>query len=89
MGSDRSRAWRAAFAIPFATILHASPAFAQQPNASDRETARSLMAEGREKRDAGDLPAALKAFVAADPYQQVANREECSCFIQVREDQVM
>jgi hypothetical protein len=71
MGSDRRRAWRAAFAIPFAAILFASPSFAQQPTASDRETARSLMAEGREKRDAGDLPAALKAFVAADTIMHV------------------
>ena len=58
MGSDRSRVMRAAFAMTLAGALVASvasPAFAQQPSASDRETARSLMAEGRDKRDAGDL----------------------------------
>lgn len=71
MGSDRSRAMRAAFAIGFAVAFVASPAFAQQATASDRETARSLMAEGRDKRDAGDLQGALKAFVAADTIMHV------------------
>jgi hypothetical protein len=75
MGSNRSRAYRAVFAIPVLAVLVSSQAFAQQPpaqpTASDRETARSLMAEGRDKRDAGDLHAALKAFVAADTIMHV------------------
>jgi hypothetical protein len=78
MGSDRSRATRAAFAMSFSIVLFASsPALGQpaqqpqQPTASDRETARALMAEGRDKRDAGDLAGALKAFVTADSIMHV------------------
>lgn len=75
MASERSRATRAAFAMSVVVALFASaPALAQQqqqPTASDRETARALMAEGREKRDAGDLAAALKAFSAADSIMHV------------------
>lgn len=67
-----SSAGRAAFAMSLAAGLFASsPARAQQPTASDRETARALMAEGREKRDAGDLAAALKAFTTADSIMHV------------------
>jgi hypothetical protein len=71
MGSERAH--RAAFAVPLAILLFASEAaFAQQqPSASDRETARALMAEGREKRDAGELAAALKAFQTADSIMHV------------------
>src|SRR5262249_49902102 len=72
MGSKRGRAHRAAFAVPLAVLLFASnAAFAQQPSASDRETARALMAEGRERRDAGDLAAALKSFQTADSIMHV------------------
>jgi hypothetical protein len=70
MVSDRSRASRAAFAMSMAVFFFACPALAQ-PTASDRETARALMAEGREKRDAGDLAGAMKAFVAADSIMHV------------------
>jgi hypothetical protein len=70
MGSRRSRA---AFAVPFAVLLFSSQSVLaqQQPSASDRETARALMSEGREKRDAGDLAAALKAFTTADSIMHV------------------
>lgn len=65
----------AALTIFCGTLFFASSlptrAFAQQLSASDRETARALMAEGREKRDAGDLPGALKAFNAADSIMHV------------------
>jgi hypothetical protein len=75
MGSSRSRAGRAAFAMSAAVVLFASSTvLAQQPappTASDRETARALMAEGREKREAGDLTAALKAFTTADSIMHV------------------
>jgi hypothetical protein len=36
-----------------------------EPSAADRETARGLMAEGRDKRDKGDAKGALEAFRAA------------------------
>jgi hypothetical protein len=49
----------------FVTTAHADP------SASDRETARRLMAEGRERRDARDLQTALQSFQAADAIMQV------------------
>jgi hypothetical protein len=42
-----------------------------QPNAADRETARSLMQEGRELRDKGHVQDALKRFKAADDIMHV------------------
>lgn len=73
MGSRGGRARRAARAVPLAVFLLASSAAhaQQQPSASDRETARALMAEGRDKRDAGDLGGALKAFTTADSIMHV------------------
>src|SRR5260370_39928772 len=41
------------------------------PTAADRETARSLMQEGRELREKGDLQGALKRFQAADGIMHV------------------
>lgn len=46
-------------AIAFPPPVHA------EPSAVEKETARTLMAEGRDKRDAGDHKGALKAFQAA------------------------
>ncbi|EYF08555.1 hypothetical protein [Chondromyces apiculatus] len=46
-------------------LLTAGDAQAAEPTASDRERARSLLLEGREKLDAGDAAAAVKAFEAA------------------------
>jgi hypothetical protein len=55
-----------ALAVPsFATTAHA------EPNAADRETARSLMAQAREQREKGDLAGALKNFQAADTIMRV------------------
>lgn len=56
-------------AIAFAMTL-STAAFAE-PTAADRETARSLMAQGREKREAGDHAGALKAFMGADAIMKV------------------
>lgn len=71
MGSDRRRGVHAA-AIALFVVATAGPAWGQaQPTAADRETARALMAEGREKREAGDLASALKAFTAADTIMRV------------------
>jgi hypothetical protein len=42
-----------------------------QPTAADKDAARALMAEGRADRDKGNLPAARKAFAAADAIMHV------------------
>ncbi|MBI2391241.1 MAG: hypothetical protein HYV09_16750 [Deltaproteobacteria bacterium] len=47
-----------------AAVVAPPPAHAE-PSALEKETARTLMAEGRDKRDAGDHKGALKAFQAA------------------------
>jgi len=44
---------------------------AAEPTSADKETARSLMTEGRADRDKGDLKGALKAFAAADSIMHV------------------
>jgi hypothetical protein len=51
-------------------MLSATAAQAE-PNAEDRETARSLMQEGRDSRDRGDLQGALRRFKAADGIMHV------------------
>jgi hypothetical protein len=48
-----------------------APAFAGEPSAADKETARGLMTEGRADRDKGDLKGALKAFAGADAIMKV------------------
>lgn len=60
-----SRVRHAALMASLSFVL-ASSAFAADPTAADKETARALMATGRSKRDAGDLKGALQAFQAAD-----------------------
>jgi hypothetical protein len=57
-------------ALTAAGFFAGSPAHAD-PSASDRETARSMMAEGRELRDKGDLKAALQRFKTADSLMHV------------------
>lgn len=55
-----------------AAVLAASSfAMAAEPSAADKETARSLMTEGRTDRDKGDLKGALKAFQGADAIMHV------------------
>lgn len=53
------------------TCLVVSAAAVAEPSAAQKETARGLMAEGRELRDAGDLRGALKRFSAADSMMRV------------------
>jgi hypothetical protein len=57
--------------LAFALALAPLTALAAEPTAADRETARALMAEGRQKRDANELKAALKAFRGADALMHV------------------
>ncbi|HEX7600900.1 MAG TPA: hypothetical protein VF316_04815 [Polyangiaceae bacterium] len=64
-----SRLFRSA--IVAAMVCTAGTAFAAEPSPADKETARALMTEGRQKRDASDLQAALKAFRGADSIMHV------------------
>lgn len=59
-----SRSWLAG-ALTLCLCLATALAVAQ-PSAAQKETARGLMAEGRELREQGDLHAALSRFTAAD-----------------------
>jgi hypothetical protein len=63
-----SRAWSAALGL---CLLCASATALAQPSAAQKETARGLMAEGRELRDQGDLQGALMRFSAADSLMRV------------------
>jgi hypothetical protein len=56
--------------LVLATLAIAGAASAE-PNAADKETARALMATGRQDRTKGDLEGALKAFTAADAIMRV------------------
>jgi hypothetical protein len=49
-----------------AALAFAAPAVADEPTAAQKETARDLMQDGRDLRDAGDLKGALQRFLAAD-----------------------
>jgi hypothetical protein len=60
----------ACLALLAASLLFSTPSHAD-PTAADRETARSLMQEGRDLRDKGDLREALKRFKAADDIMHV------------------
>jgi hypothetical protein len=60
----------AGVALALACVLAATAARAD-PTAADRETARSLMQEGRELRDKGNLKEALRRFKAADDIMHV------------------
>ncbi|WP_437818093.1 hypothetical protein [Sorangium sp. So ce1078] len=61
----RPRASRAAgIALAVLSVAGALPARAE-PSAADRQTARTLLIEGRKKRDAGDVAAARADFQAA------------------------
>jgi hypothetical protein len=53
-----------------ASLLSATAAHAD-PTSADRETARTLMQQGREARDKGDLKEALKRFKGADDIMHV------------------
>ncbi len=71
MASKRSR-----FARPLGVALAAimtmlSASALAEPTATEKDTARNLMADGRKKRDANDLKGALKNFEAADAIMNV------------------
>jgi hypothetical protein len=66
MGSEA----RACAALIAASLLVTTAAHAD-PTAADRETARSLMQQGRELRDKGNLAEALKRFKGADDIMHV------------------
>ena len=57
-------------AIALATAV-AAPAAAATTSPADRETARSMMQEGRDLRDKGDVKGALQRFKAADDIMHV------------------
>ncbi len=57
-------------AVALASMI-AVPAAAAPTSAADRETARSMMQEGRDLRDKGDLKGALQRFKAADDIMHV------------------
>ena len=61
---------RAGCLLALSLLLSTSVALAE-PTAADKETARTLMSEARQKRDANDLKAALRAFQAADAIMHV------------------
>jgi len=63
MTSNRLRAFSLAALVAIATPI--APAFAQQPSASDLETARDLNKQGKELRAQGRLHEALEKFKAA------------------------
>ncbi len=73
MASERSagaaRAVRVAFAL--GALLAAPRALHAEPSAAQKETARTLMAEGRELREQHDLKGALARFQAADAMMNV------------------
>ncbi len=52
-------------------LFFAVSASATEPSPADRESARAYMTEGRQKRDASDFKAALRAFQAADAIMHV------------------
>jgi hypothetical protein len=62
---------RAGFLLALSLLLSSSSIALADPTASDKETARTLMTEARQKRDANDLKAALRAFQAADAIMHV------------------
>lgn len=57
-------------ALVAGSFLVSLPSLAE-PSASQKETARGLMAEGRELRESGDVSGALKRFIAADSLMRV------------------
>jgi hypothetical protein len=69
MGSRRIRLTLTAVAL--ASMVAAPAAAATATSAADRETARSMMQEGRDLRDKGDLKGALQRFKAADDIMHV------------------
>ncbi len=61
----------ARFGLTAVLVSLTSTALGAEPNAADRETARGLMARGRDQRDKRDFAAALESFRAADAIMHV------------------
>lgn len=59
------------WALFLSLSLLAGAASGQQPNASDKETARALLLDGRAKMDARDFQGALKSFQGAHAIMNV------------------
>jgi hypothetical protein len=58
-----------------AAVLAFATRSSAEPSAVEKETARSLMADGRAYRERGDLQGALRAFAAADAIMHVPTTE--------------
>jgi hypothetical protein len=71
MASDPSRLARVTLVALAAILLAPASARSQTPTASQRETARALMDEGRARRERHDLRGALSSFRAADAMMHV------------------
>lgn len=85
---------RSRLAAAVALCLSLSSTLAQaQPSAAQKETARGLMAEGRELREQGDLQSALSRFTAADSimgvpttgFEMAATQAELGKLVEARE----
>jgi hypothetical protein len=68
MASRRTRLTMTAAAL---AMMVAAPIARAQPTPADRETARSMMQEGRDLRDKGDVKGSLQRFKAADDIMHV------------------
>ena len=72
MASERARSLALGARIAGAILLASAASAAQSaPSASERETARSLMTDGRDRRARNDLRGALASFKAADAIMHV------------------
>jgi hypothetical protein len=71
MASSRARRSRFLAIALGALMTTLSASALAEPTATEKDTARGLMADGRTKRDANDLKGALKSFIAADAIMQV------------------
>ena len=71
MASRRARLTLTATTLATATLLLSTSGAWAQASAADRETARSMMQEGRDLRDKNDLKGALARFKAADDIMHV------------------
>lgn len=66
-----SKRWELPILCVLCVLLSTTAAFAADPNAADKETARSLMQEGRDLRDKGDAKGALQRFQGANGIMHV------------------
>jgi hypothetical protein len=84
--------WRLGGSLVLCLSLAGALAHAQ-PSAAQKQTARGLMAEGRELREQGDLQSALARFMAADAlmgvpttgFEMAATQAELGKLVEARE----